>query len=196
MRAFLAVVICLMFGFGTACQTPASASPAYKAYAKRMLAHPPRGARYRPDLERALNAMASAARARAGVPRLRASTLARPPARAQALEMIIGNFVGHHSRSGARLATRFRAFSRREYIALGENAARNRLRGPVNITKARQLFRQWLNSSGHKRNLMNPAYRYVSTGAVQIRGHLYAVQVFWKLAPRGKKRNPFNIISR
>jgi len=194
MRYCLFVLMSLALGFGYTAQTPASAG--YKAYAKQMLAHPPKGARYRPDLERALNAMASAARARAGVSRLKASTIARSPARAQALEMIIGNFVGHHSRSGAGLSTRFRAFSRRDYSALGENAARNRRRGPVNVTKARQLFRQWLNSSGHRRNLMNPDYRYVSTGAVQIRGHLYAVQLFYRLAPKGSKRNPFNIISR
>jgi uncharacterized protein YkwD len=47
-------------------------------------------------------------------------------------------------------------------------------------TKARRLFRQWLDSTGHRRNLMNRNYRYVSTGAVAIGHHLYAVQIFWE----------------
>ena len=36
------------------------------------------------------------------------------------------------------------------------------------------------NSSGHRRNLLNPAYAYIATGAVQVGHALYAVQIFWQ----------------
>ena len=163
-----------------AANAPAEASPAYRAYAEKLLRNLPKGARFRPDLEAKLNGYASAARKKAGKPPLTASTLLRPAARTQALEMLIGNFVGHRSKSGFRYKKRFEAFGGDERGDHGENAARDRQSGAVNAAKARRLFQQWLDSRGHRRNLMKYDYRYVSTGAIQIGHHLYAIQIFWE----------------
>ena len=46
--------------------------------------------------------------------------------------------------------------------------------------QARRLFLQWMDSAGHKKNMMNRWYAFVSTGAAQVNHHLYAVQVFWE----------------
>ncbi len=166
-------------GFSTAAQ----AREGYRGYASRLLASLPPGARVRPGLEAYLNQLASAARRKAGRKPLKASSLVTGAARGQAAEMLIGNFVGHHSRGGYRFGARFAAYAGDNYPGMrGENAARDRRRGAVNKAKAKRLFGQWLNSSGHKRNLMNPAYRYVSTGAIQSGHHLYAVQIFWEPA--------------
>ena len=110
-----------------------------------------------------------------------ASDLLRDAARAQALEMLKGDYVGHQSQSGFQFKHRFAAFAD-PYIHgnHGENAARDRQDGPVDKAKAQRLFRQWLDSRGHRRNLMDRNYRYVSTGAVEIGHHLYAVQIFWE----------------
>ncbi len=159
---------------------PAQASPRYKAYAEGLLKSLPGGAVVRPDLEKVLNGLAVDARRRAGKPALRPSPLLVKAARAQAVEMIIGNFVGHTSKSGFRYKSRFEAFGGDGRGDHGENTARDRQPGPVDGVKARNLFTQWLKSSSHKRNLMNRYYGFVSTGAVQIGHHLYAVQIFWE----------------
>lgn len=178
MLKFLSVLVCcLAFCFSLA---PAQASPAYRAYAENLLRNLPKGAKFRPDLEAKLNAYAAAARRKAGKPPLTASRLLRKAARAQAVEMLKGNFVGHRSKSGYRYKKRFEAFGGDNRGYHGENAARDRQSGSVNARKARRLFQQWLDSRGHRRNLMNYNYRYVSTGAVQIGHHLYAIQIFWE----------------
>ena len=95
--------------------------------------------------------------------------------------MVKGNFVGHKSASGHSFRKRFEAYADPDQRGdFGENAARDRKRGEVDKEKARRLFMQWLDSAGHKRNLMNRWYAYVSTGAAQVNHHLYAVQIFWE----------------
>jgi uncharacterized protein YkwD len=158
----------------------AAASPKYRAYAEQLIANLPAGARFRPDLEAELNALASGARIKAGRPGLTADPLLLKAARAQAVEMLRGNFVGHQSKSGFRYKKRFEAFAGYEHGDHGENAARDRQSGPVDKVKARRLFQQWLDSRGHRRNMMMYEYRFISTGAVEIGHHLYAVQIFWE----------------
>lgn len=177
LKRLLVLTCCFALWFGL---VPVQASPAYRAYAENLLRNLPKGAKFRPDLEAKLNAYASAARKKAGKPPLTTSPLLLKAARAQALEMLQGKFVGHRSKSGFRYKKRFEAFGGDERGDHGENAARDRQSGSVNAAKARRLFQQWLDSRGHRRNLMKYDYRYVSTGAVQIGHHLYAVQIFWE----------------
>ena len=149
-------------------------------YMRRRLASLPRGVVIRPDMERLLDRLASQARQRAGLPPLAPSDAARLAARAQAADMLLGGYVGHHSPSGCDFAKRFFAAAGPGHGSHGENAARDSRPGPVNAEKARRILRQWMDSAGHRRNLMNPAWRFVSTGAV-ARGHLlYAVQIYWQ----------------
>ncbi|MDX1715459.1 MAG: CAP domain-containing protein [Anderseniella sp.] len=160
---------------------PAHAANGYRAYAEAMLANPPRGAVIRPDLEQYLDLLAAEARYRARRTPVEGSDLLRDMARAQALEMVKGNFVGHKSASGHSFRARFEAFADPDQRGdFGENAARDRQRGEVDKEKARRLFLQWMDSAGHKRNMMNRWYRFVSTGAAQVNHHLYAVQIFWE----------------
>jgi uncharacterized protein YkwD len=160
---------------------PARAANGYRAYADAMLANPPRGAIIRPDLEQYLDLLAAEARVQARRSPVQSSDLLRDMARAQALEMIKGNFVGHQSESGYSFRKRFEAFADPDERGdFGENAARDRQNGEVGKEKARRLFLQWMESAGHKRNMMNRWYAYVSTGAAQVNHHLYAVQVFWE----------------
>lgn len=160
---------------------PANAYQGYRAYAEKLLSHLPQGAEFRLDLERVLDRLAVDARRAAGKRPLVPDDLLRNMARAQAVEMLIGNFVGHTSASGYSYHDRFEAFAD-AYVNgdHGENAARDRQRGPVDTAKAKRLFQQWLDSWGHRRNLMNPIYHFVASGAVARGHHLYAVQEFWE----------------
>lgn len=147
---------------------------------RRRLATLPGDVRIRPDMERLLDAMASRARKRAGLAPLRPSAAARLAARAQAADMLLGGYVGHHSSYGCDFAARFFAAAGPGHGSHGENAARDTRPGPVDAAKARRLFAQWLKSPGHRRNLMRPGWRYVATGAVARGHHLYAVQIYWQ----------------
>jgi uncharacterized protein YkwD len=145
---------------------------------------------FRPDLETYLDGLASSARQSAGRLAVAAGPELLNAARAQALEMAIGNYVGHQSSTREPFRKRFEAYLDDGTVtAFGENAARDRQKGAIDKTKASRLFQQWLDSAGHRRNLMNPDYRYVATGAVQKGNHLYAVQIFWNREP-GKAVQP------
>lgn len=160
--------------------SPVGAYESYQDYALRLIRNLPDGTKFRPDLEAYLNALTATARKRKGRKPLQGHTLLRPAARAQAVEMLRGNFVGHRSETGYRFAARFEAFAGEDHGRHGENAARDRQSGPVDKAKARALFQQWIDSTGHRRNLLNRDYRYVSTGVVQRGHHIYAIQIFWE----------------
>lgn len=154
---------------------------AYHAYAVALVADLPAGITAREDMEKLLSQMANAARVKAGRKPLTISNDFRVMARAQATDMVLGDFVGHQSVHGDGFHERFVAFAKPEmqYPARGENAARDRQKGGVDKVKAARLFQQWLDSAHHRQNLMMTEYDFISTGAVAKGNHLYAVQVFW-----------------
>ena len=177
------IVVALLAAFAgvVAVADEAVAAGGYKAYADALVAKPPDGVKFRPDLETYLDGLASSTRRGAGYKRLAASERLKRAARAQALDMALGQYVGHGSRNGYRFSQRFEAYADPAAVGYhGENAARDRRRGSVDEARARRLFGQWLDSSGHRRNLLNPAYGYIATGAVQVGNALYAVQIFWQ----------------
>jgi uncharacterized protein YkwD len=155
---------------------------AYRAYAERVVAKPPAGVSFRPDIEAALNSLASSNRKREGRKPLKGSTLLRTAARAHALDILKTGDVGHLSARGDRFAVRFEAFGgdEDERGVRGENALRGRQAGDTAAAQASHLMKVWLGSSGHRRNLMAYDYRYVSTGVVQNGSTFYAVQIFWQ----------------
>ncbi|MGI9371707.1 MAG: CAP domain-containing protein [Hyphomicrobiales bacterium] len=167
------------------------AGEGYKHYVAKILSNlPAHNAKIRPDLEAYLDALASSARKRAGRAPLTSSAKLKGAARGQAADMALGNFVGHHSKSGYRFKKRFSTYAGSEFAGLhGENAARQRRGGAPNKAKAAKLFQQWMNSTRHRRNMMNRAYAYVSTGVIQKGNHLYAVQVFWEKASKKPTTN-------
>ena len=157
-----------------------NAASAYRTYAEQLIQQPPDGVSIRSDLESVLDGLAQQARAGKKRP-LVASTVFKTAARAQAIDMVLGDFVGHTSLKGYSFRARFAAFTEDpdQFPARGENAARERSGGPAGEAKAKRLFQQWLDSGGHRRNLLNRSYNRVSTGVVQKGDHLYAVQMFW-----------------
>lgn len=168
----------MLLGPLTAAETTADAR--YKAYAAKLMRSLPASSKVRPDLEAYLNRLANAERRGAGRKALRVSTKLQKAARAQAAEMILGNFVGHHSRGGFDFGDRIRAYMPDFEDLRGENAARDRQGGASAKAQAGRLFKQWVGSRRHRRNLIKSEYRFISTGAIQVGKHLYAVQIFWE----------------
>ena len=160
---------------------PAASAEPYRAYAERLVAKPPSGVRFRPDLESRLSRNASGRRERNGRSGLKASNLLRTAARAQAIDILRTNRIGHASKRGDRFTVRFSAFAGDEdrYGIRGENAQRSRNVSANADIQARHMMKLWLGSAGHRRNLMARGHRFVSTGVVQAGGRYYAVQTFW-----------------
>jgi uncharacterized protein YkwD len=173
--------------FAVYCQE-AQASAAYRAYAEQLARQPPGTLTIRPDLEALLDTLAQRARAQQKRKPLTSSWQFKIAARAQAIDMVLGDYVGHKSLKGHSFHARFAAFAEDpdRYPARGENAARERSDGAAGEAKARRLFDQWLRSGGHRRIMLNRSYNHVSSGVIQKGNHLYAIQIFWTEDPRGE----------
>jgi uncharacterized protein YkwD len=147
-----------------------------------LLAVPRNNVKFRPDLEAYLDGMAAATRRSSGLRPVAPAARMKEAARAQALDMALGGYVGHTSRNGYAFVKRANAYS--SYQTNGrraENAAMNwRTSGSVDQARAKVLFEQWVNSADHRHNLLTPAFAYVATGAVETGNSLYAVQIFWQ----------------
>ena len=187
-RRFCALVLLLLAVAIAAVQVQASD---YTRYAHAVLASLPGNAKARPDLEAYLDKRVSGYRVKNSRKRLIASDLMREAARAQAADMMYAGKSMHVSGKGHKFADRFGGYvgDIDLYAARGENAASDRRKGPVDKAKAERLFQSWLDSSGHRRNLMLRDYEYVSTGVIQRGGELWAVQMFWS-KPREPDSNP------
>lgn len=177
MSRFIALLLASILWLGGSLQAAAD----YRAYAEGMLANLPAGVTPRPDLESTLDSLVSAYRREKGKRALKPDDMLRRAARAQSLDMMLGGYVGHQSREGHRFASRFKAYAGDPdlYPARGENAARDTQKGDADQVKARRLFQQWIDSGGHRRNMLTPDYAYVSTGVMQRGNKIWAVQMFW-----------------
>ena len=132
--AFGLLVAAILAVFGSA----AGAAPAYRAYAEALAQTPPPAILIRPDLEEILDSLAQNARIEKRRKPVSASAQFKIAARAQAIDMVLGDYVGHKSLKGYSFHARFAAFAEdtspqevvRELdltVATGERVA---LRGP------------------------------------------------------------------
>jgi uncharacterized protein YkwD len=165
---------------------PAFAGP-YLAYAQGLASHPPKGSRYRPDLEAELVGLLNAYRAEKGKAAVAADPALQEAARAHAADMMLNNFMGHSSSTGMSFQGRMAAFvgDVTKYPSIGENAARETGDAGSDDAKARALFQQWVGSAPHRRNMVNRSFAFVSTGVIERGGDIWAVQIFFA-PPRAK----------
>ena len=165
---------------------PALAGP-YLDYAQGLAAHPPKGSQYRPDLEAELVDLLNAYRAEKGKAPVAADAAFQDAARAHAADMMLNNFMGHSSSTGMSFQGRMAAFvgDVTKYPSIGENAARETHGDGSLDEKTRALFQQWVESSPHRRNMVNRSFAFVSTGVIERGGDIWAVQIFFA-TPRAK----------
>ncbi len=159
----------------------ADAAEGYKAFAERMVARPPLGAKVAEDIERAILQSLNSYRASKGrKPLKRASPELIMAARAQALDLMQTNSMGHGASTGHSFESRMRAMMDGAMFlpAMAENAARDRRKDVDNAGKAQGLMAQWIKSGSHRKNLTNLSYVAVAIGAVKRGDEVYAVQIF------------------
>jgi uncharacterized protein YkwD len=111
-------------------------------------------------------------RATAGAPRLRwCRSLARA-ARAHAADQASRNSMTHFGADGSTFAERAGRAGYLDWTAVAENVA-------AGYRDVAAVFHGWINSSGHRANILNAGYRHFGTGrAVGRDGTTYWVQTF------------------
>ncbi|MFO1133551.1 MAG: CAP domain-containing protein [Hyphomicrobiales bacterium] len=173
--------------FGVAAgASPVLAGGRYLDYARGLAAHPPKGSRYRPDVEAELVDLLNAYRSQQGKAPVVADAVFQDAARAHAADMMLHDFMGHSSSTGTSFQGRMAAFAGdvTKYPSIGENAARET--GDASLDeKGRLLFQQWVGSPPHRRNMVNRSFAFVSTGVIERGGDIWAVQIFFA-TPRAK----------
>jgi uncharacterized protein YkwD len=170
--------------------TPCTEAKTYLETALGSLRNLPAGTRIREDLEAEIAAQANAYRQSKGIDPLQPSPLLRDAARAQAVDMMLNNYVGHRASTGQEFDSRMRAFLGSPVMMMprmAENAARDTQKGEADRAKARRLFQQWIDSRPHRKTLLNSGYEFVSTGVVQRGNKIWSVQIFWATLPDGMK---------
>jgi uncharacterized protein YkwD len=122
-------------------------------------------------------ALANAARAKAGCAPLQREARLTAAATGHARAMAKQNFFGHTSKNGASLRQRVNAQGYR-YRAAAENIAAGR-------STAGEAMQTWMNSAGHRKNLLN--CRYAQTGIAMVYqaddaplpGQQYPMKYYW-----------------
>jgi uncharacterized protein YkwD len=159
----------------------AQARETYVAYATRILESPPDGAGVSADIEAMVLRATNAYRAEKGLPALKpASGVLKQAARAHAMDLLLQGGMGHTASTGHDFGSRIRAFHEGQmFLApMAENAARLRKSKLSGAAQAQALVKQWIGSSGHRRNMTNRTYVTMAVG-VALRGEdVYAVQIF------------------
>jgi uncharacterized protein YkwD len=115
--------------------------------------------------------LTNSARSSAGGPGLVLDALLTAVAHAHARDMAERAYFDHTSPEGKTFSQRLRE-SGASYSTAGENIARN--------FSAKGAVDAWLNSTGHRQNMLNPAFRRLGVGVFRTLSspYTYYVQVF------------------
>ena len=104
-------------------------------------------------------------RADAGLPPLKLNAKLSAAAQAYASDLVDGQYFSHTGRDGSTIRTRLGAagyLPRNGGWAIGENLAW----GTGALATPASIMRAWMNSPGHRENILNPEYREIGIGVV------------------------------
>ncbi len=145
-----------------------ASNPTIQAQAQPTVASPSTN-----PFEQELLRLTNAERARAGLPPLRLAAKLSQAAQRHAEDMVRNRFFSHTGSDGSTLVDRARAVGY-NYSMVGENIAAG------GATPAATM-RQWMNSPGHRQNILNRRFTEIGFGYVSApsdRYRHYWVQVF------------------
>jgi uncharacterized protein YkwD len=175
-----ALVLAVVMLCATLIPAPALARETYVQFVRRVTSSPPAGLQFRSDLEQVVAAAVNAYRKSKGVSSVGAAPALQAAARAHALDLAMNDEMGHTAFNGMGFDSRIRAIKGGPMFlpSMGENAARDRRKSAATADKARGLVKQWIESSGHRHNMISRSFTLVATGVVQKGNQIYAVQIF------------------
>ncbi len=117
-------------------------------------------------------------RAKAGVAPLSYSNTMQKYARIKSEDMGVRKYFSHEDPNGQLITAKMKADGV-SYNAWGENIAYlGGYSGDSNI--ANQFMTNWMNSSGHRANILSPNFTSIGVGVYKIGNTYYATQEFMK----------------
>ncbi len=126
------------------------------------------------DAERAraeMLAQVNELRRRAGVPALKMSRDLQEAAQAHAQDMLARGYFSHKSPGGTSVRERSHKAGY-EWRTIGENIAEGQ-------TSVREVMTGWMNSTGHRQNILNPNFRDLGIGLVLGKNKAGEYRVIW-----------------
>lgn len=129
-------------------------------------------AQAQPSIADALLTLVNAERQRAGVAPLRLNNNLATAAQRHAQDMAATRTLSHQGSDGSTLRSRIDG-TNYGWMAIGENVA-------MGQTSPEAVMRSWMNSAGHRRNILNPNFQELGVGYAEGGGRPYWVQVFAK----------------
>ncbi len=110
-------------------------------------------------------------RANNGVPALRLSTQLGRAAQSHAEDMVNRDFFSHTGSNGSRMSDRV------NQVGYAWQAVAENIYMGTNVTP-RQAVTGWMNSAGHRQNILNSNYTEIGFGVATRGRNVYYVQVF------------------
>lgn len=127
-----------------------------------------------PSILQDLLTQVNAERQRAGAPPLRISPQLTTAAQRHAQDMARNRQISHNGSDGSTMQSRIEE-ARYPWTTIGENVA-------MGQTTPEAVMTTWMNSPGHRQNILNPDFAELGLSYAEAGGRLYWVQVF--AAPR------------
>lgn len=109
--------------------------------------------------------LCNAERAKTGAPTLTMDSKLRDISRYKAMEMLQYNYFSHNSAVSGKTPFDLASSFGYAYSAFGENIQMSQGKNSADVT-ANYLVTNWMNSPGHKANILNPAFKRMGIGVV------------------------------
>ena len=114
--------------------------------------------------------LVNAEREQAGAPPLSLNSQLNQAAQRQAADLARQGRLSHGGSDGSTMQTRIEDTGY-QWTAIGENIA-------MGQRDAEAVMESWMNSPGHRRNILNPTFSEMGIGYIEAAGAKYWVQVF------------------
>ncbi|MFE5890274.1 CAP domain-containing protein [Streptomyces sp. NPDC056462] len=122
------------------------------------------------SMQKAVVQLTNAARRTAGCPALKIKPALHKAAQRHSADMAKHNYVGHIGSHGSTIVDRVEASGYTGWSALAENVA------AVHVTAA-GVVKSWMNSPGHRANILNCSLEHVGVGYVKQAGSAHGT--YW-----------------
>lgn len=130
------------------------------------------------QVEQAIFNKVNAERTKAGVAPLTYNTTMEKYARIKSQDMGDNNYFSHADQSGNYITTKMKADGV-SYNAWGENIAY--ISGITDPTAlANQFMTNWMNSQGHRENILSTNFKSMGVGVYKVGNKVYATQEFYR----------------
>lgn len=97
---------------------------------------------------------------------------------AHARDMLERGYFAHRGPQGSTPRSRYVAAGGSRFVVVGENIARCSGCSPADAARVRQLQRNWMDSPGHRENILDADFDRFGFAIAQGGGEQYAVQTF------------------